>query len=80
MQANPTATSRQVKDWLFTDGSRNAGDFYLDPSPDDTTTAYWTGLYNMRDAEKRIIYDNSASDTKPTMSGVSVSGISFTQS
>ena len=80
MEANPTATSRQVKDWLFTDGSRNAGDFYLDPSPDDTTTAYWTGLFNMRDAEKRIIYDNSASDSKPSMSGVSISGISFTQS
>jgi hypothetical protein len=80
LEANPLATSEQVKNWLKTDGSKLAGNFYVDQYTDDTTTTYWTGFYNMRGAEKRILYDNSASDTKPSMSGVSVSGISFTQS
>lgn len=81
LQTNPTATSKQVKNWLANNGSKLVGsDLYLDPFSDDITTTYWTGSYNMRDAEKRILFNPYSSDTIPKMSGVNISGISFKQS
>ena len=79
MEMNPTATSRQVKDWLKTRGSKLT-DAYQDQYTDDTQTTYWTGSYNMRGAEKRILHDETANDTIPKITGVSISGISFKQS
>ena len=79
MQMNPTATSRQVKDWLKERGSKLT-DAYQDEHTDDTQTTYWTGSYNMRGAEKRILHDETASDSVPKISGVIIKGISFKQS
>jgi hypothetical protein len=79
MQMNPTATSRQVKDWLKKRGSKLT-DAYQDEHTDDTQTTYWTGSYNMRGAEKRILHDETASDSVPKISGVIIKGISFKQS
>ena len=61
MEMNPTATSRQVKDWLKKRGSKLT-DAYQDEHTDDTQTTYWTGSYNMRGAEKRILHDETAND------------------
>jgi len=78
METNPTANSRKVKSWLKKHGSRNIGtSLYLDQYTDDTTTLYWTGSSNMRGAETRILYNPFANDTKPTMSGIQISGISL---
>ena len=79
MEMNPTATSRQVKDWLKKRGSKLT-DAYQDEHTDDTQTTYWTGSYNMRGAEKRILHDETASDSVPKISGVIIKGISFKQS
>ena len=79
MEMNPTATSRQVKDWLKSRGTKLTNTYY-DPNTDDTQTVYWTGAYNMRGAEKRILYDETATDTIPKITGVNISGISFKQS
>ena len=79
LETNPTATSGQVKDWLKNRGSRLTDD-YLDQYTDDTQTTYWTGSYNMRGAEKRILHDETANDTIPSVTGVNISGISFKQS
>jgi len=79
LETNPTATSGQVKDWLKNRGSRLTDD-YLDQYTDDTQTTYWTGSYNMRGAEKRILYDETANDIVPKITGVNISGISFKQS
>ena len=49
MEINPTATSRQVKDWLKRRGSKLTDDYH-DQYTDDTQTTYWTGSYNMRGA------------------------------
>jgi len=57
LQLNPTSTSSQVKDWLFTSGSVTLTNEYLDQYPDPNTLTYWSGRYNMRGAEKRIIYN-----------------------
>ena len=79
MEMNPTATSRQVKDWLKTRGSKLT-DAYQDQYTDDTQTTYWTGSSNLRGAEKRILHDETANDTIPKITGVSIIGISFKQS
>ncbi len=57
LQLNPTSTSSQVKNWLFTSGSVTLTSEYLDQYPDSTSVTYWSGQYNMRGAEKRIIYN-----------------------
>ena len=78
MQTNPTASSRIVKEWIKRDGSRVVGTgLYYDQYPDDTTGLYWTGAFNMRGAETRIIYNPFANNTTPTMSGISFSGVNL---
>ena len=68
LETNPTADSRDVKKWLNNHASRIVDDGeYQDVQPDDTTTAYWTGGYNMRGAEKRLPIDPYASDVIPSI-------------
>ena len=78
LESNPSATSRETKEWLKRHGSLIGA--YLDRNTDDTQTAYWTDAFNLRGAEKRLLYDKSANDIKPKISGVTFSGISFSQS
>ena len=81
LETNPSATSRQVKDFLFEQGSVVVADaLYADQYSDDSQTTYWTGSYNMRGAQKRILRDKTASPTEPSVKGVTVTGISFKQS
>jgi subtilisin family serine protease len=81
LETNPTATSRQVKDFIFEQGSVVvADDLYADQYSDSSQTQYWTGSYNLRGAQRRILRDLSASPTEPSIKGVSVTGISFKQS
>ena len=81
LETNPSATSRQVKDFLFEQGSVVVADaLYADQYSDDSQTTYWTGSYNMRGAQKRILRDKTASPTEPSVKGVTITGISFKQS
>ena len=81
LETNPTATSRQVKDFLFEQGSVIVSDsLYRDDEDNSSTNSYWTGSYNMRGAQKRILRDKSASPTEPSIKGVTITGISFKQS
>ena len=79
LETNPTADSRDVKKWLNNHASRIVDDGeYQDVQSDDTTTAYWTGGYNMRGAEKRLPIDPYASDAIPSIkSGSKTSGESI---
>ena len=78
LQTNPTASSKTVKEWIKRDGSRVIGtSLYLDQYTDDTTTLYWTGQFNMRGAETRIIYNPYANNTVPNVSGIKVSGLTI---
>jgi hypothetical protein len=78
LQTNPSASSKEVKRWLFKHGSVIVDDTqYLDVQPDDTATTYWTNSFNMRGAQKRIIYNPFANDVKPSLSNMPVSGIKF---
>ena len=75
---NLTTTSRRLKQWLKTQGSVVVSSAeYINPSPDDTTTAYWTGVYNMRDAERRIIYNPYTSEVETKFDGLSYSGFTL---
>lgn len=78
MEMNPTATSRQVKEWLNTRGSLEF-DFF-DRYTDDTQTTYWLDAFNLKGAPKKIIHDETANDIIPEITGVNISGISFKQS
>lgn len=78
LESDPTASSRKVKNWLKKHGSVGVTTLaYVDQHPDDTTTTYWTGSFNMRGAERRILYNPFANDTKPTISGIQISGITL---
>ena len=75
LETNPSATSRQVKDFLFEQGSVVvADDLYADQYTGAGTTTYWTGSYNLRGAERRILRDLSASNVKPAFKGGVSSG------
>jgi subtilisin family serine protease len=80
LQSNPTATAAEVKNWIKTQGSKIVPiSQYQDETTDDSTTAYWTGLYNMRGAEKRILFNPFTNNTIPKIEGISMFGITFSQ-
>tara|TARA_B100002019_G_scaffold64355_3_gene55153 strand:- start:9703 stop:11634 length:1932 start_codon:yes stop_codon:yes gene_type:complete len=78
LQSNPTATSREVKDWLKNYGSKVTTD-YQDSQPDDTQTTYWTFSFTLRGAEKRIIFNPFTNNTPVTIDGLNMSGVTFNQ-
>ena len=73
MQSNPGAGITEVKGWLHDHGSV-IDSTYRDDDLDPTQVSYWSCVYNMRDAEKRILYNPFANSTKPTLSGIQISG------
>ena len=81
LESVPSATSEEVKKFLNEQGSVIVPDSLLeDTSPSIGTTDYWYGDFNLRGAQRRILRDLSASPTKPSVKGVSFTGISFKQS
>ena len=80
LESKPDATSREVKDYLKDQGSKLLPSTeWRDDEPDSTNASYWRGSYNNRGAENRIVYDPTASDTRPNISGVEITGVSFQQ-
>jgi hypothetical protein len=85
LEANPTADSRAVHNWLKDHGttllettsSTSSGDGFLDQYSDDTQTSYWTGDYNLRGAEPRVTYNPYANDDIPSVEGVTLEGITL---
>ena len=81
LESKPDATSREVKDFLKDQGSKLLPSTeWRDDVTDSTNASYWRGSYNNRGALNRILFDPTASDTRPKLSGVSVTGISIQQS
>lgn len=78
LQSNPTATSREVKEWLKEYGSKVITD-YQDSQPDDTQTTYWTFSFTLRGAEKRILFNPFTNNTPASIEGLNMSGITFNQ-
>ena len=81
LESNPTATQKEVKDFILDQGSVIVADaLYQDEYTGAGTTNYWFQSYNLRGSQRRIIRDKSANDTVPSISGVTVTGVSITQS
>ena len=86
LEVNPSATSRDVKTWIKDYGSVSMGstgllndEYPVDPSQAGGSEDYWRQDYNLRGADPKIIHDPYASDIIPSIKGVSVTGVSFTQ-
>jgi len=85
LQANPTADSRTVHNWLKDHGttvlpittSTNSGTGFYSPNNDDTQTSYWTGSYNLRGARSGVSYNPYATDLRPSIEGINIDGINF---
>jgi len=78
LQAYPRATSFQVKDWLKKYGSVVVIESqYRDEYKNDTEIPYWEQSYNMRGAERRILYNPFANDIRPSVSGITMSSVSL---
>ena len=70
LEANPTASQKEVNDFIGDQGSiKVENSLYLDQYSNDSTTTYWTGSYNLRGASRSILRDRSASPTKPSIKG-----------
>jgi hypothetical protein len=67
LENNPSASSLDVKSWLSNTGSNIVpANQYLDQYDDDTQTNYWTESYNLRGAQRRLLYNpyNGSSSTQ----------------
>jgi len=81
LETNPSATSTDVKNFLANDGSKLlSGSEWVDQYTNDSSTNYWSESFNNRGAANRVAFDPFASDTVPTITGVEISGVSYTQS
>ncbi len=80
LESKPDATSGEVLNFIKEQGSKLLpASEWSDPYPDDTDADYWRQAYNNRGAASRVLFDPTASDTRPIISGVNINGISFQQ-
>ena len=81
LESKPDATSAEVLDYIKDQGSKVLPNSdWVDLYPSDSDADYWRGEYNNRGAANRVLFDPTASDTRPQISGVEITGISFKQS
>jgi len=90
LQSNPSATRIDARDWLYRHGSvvveNGPGNPILNtyknvnPIGAGTSVNYWSDAFGLKDATARVLYNPFANNTLPSISGVNISGISFTQS
>ena len=81
LESKPDATSGDVKDFLNDQGTRVVPSTeWVDEYPDDSDADYWRQAYNNRGAATKMIFDRTATDTRPKISGVEITGISIQQS
>ena len=75
LQINPTATSKEVKEWLNTYGSvyEPSDAKWFDWRQDPTQFNYWTESFNLRGAPRRILYNPYANDVVPKIENLSFS-------
>ena len=81
LESKPDATSAEVLDYIKDQGSKVLPNSdWVDLYPSDSDADYWRGEYNNRGAANRVLFDPTASDTRPQISGVEITGISFKHS
>ena len=71
LESKPNATSAEVKDYINSQASKVLPTTeWLDPYPSSSDAEYWRDSFNNRGAVNRVLFDPTASDTRPTFSGV----------
>ena len=82
LESTPTATRKNVREWLLSEGSRtlSSSDYY-DPytSNGASDTDYWGNKHSLKSSPRRVLYNPYANNTIPKIEGVVLSGVSITQ-
>ena len=82
LESTPTATRKNVREWLLSEGSRtlSSSDYY-DPytSNGASDTNYWGNKHSLKSSPRRVLYNPYANNTIPKIEGVVLSGVSITQ-
>ncbi len=82
LESTPTATRKNVREWLLSEGSRtlSSSDYY-DPytSNGANDTNYWGDEQSLKSSPRRVLYNPYANNTIPKIEGVVLSGVSITQ-
>ena len=86
LESNPLATRVNARDWLFNHGSVLVDELLYDrygdtdPVGAGTSVNYWSDSYGLKEATPRVLYNPFANNTVPSISGVNITGITFSQS
>ena len=86
LESNPSATRVDARNWLFNHGSVLVGELLYDrygdtdPVGAGTSVNYWSDSYGLKGATPRVLYNPFANNTVPSISGVNITGITFSQS
>ena len=86
LESNPSATRVDARDWLFNHGSVLVDELLYDrygdtdPVGAGTSVNYWSDSYGLKEATPRVLYNPFANNTVPSISGVNITGITFSQS
>jgi len=67
LQANPTASSREVKAFIRGAGKQNVGQYLADPITDDQDFNYWLNDFNLRGASPNILFNPSANNKETSI-------------
>ena len=78
LQSKPDATRADARSWLLEHGTETVS--LRDSEPDFTQSNYWGSTTALRDTNPRVLLNPFASNEKPSISGVEMSGILFSQS
>ena len=86
LESNPSATRVDARDWLFNHGSVLVDELLYDrygdtdPVGAGTSVNYWSDSYGLKEPTPRVLYNPFANNTVPSISGVNITGITFSQS
>ena len=86
LESNPSATRVDARDWLYNHGSVLIDELLYDrygdtdPVGAGTSVNYWSDSYGLKGATPRVLYNPFANNTVPSISGVNITGITFSQS
>ena len=95
LQADPSMNRIDVRNWLMSEGSvmvdkeefwggkTDGGSTSDRYTPEDAvginSVNYWSYLYSLRGSESRVLFNPYANNSKASIKGVNISGVSITQ-
>jgi hypothetical protein len=86
LESKPLSTRVDVRKWLDNHASSDISDNFLDatgnldPVGAGTSQLYWDDAYGLRGSLKKVLYNPYSNNEVPSVSGITLDQISFTQS